>query len=266
MPIVKNDLIVFKKKLKNELLLRTKYSLDRTNFKLNACAKTFYELCDGEKTCEDIIKEMNRRFPDVPIDVIQRDFEKTLKELHKRGIIGWKNGINAFADEMEDKINKSVSYCTCDYNEVPNLASYRNKFDTYYLSPYYGEKFLVDNETIETYIMYNNMFIFQYKVNGEVTAEVLCESNYIDYSIQLAYMSYDSKKVRDEELFDFFNWIMRMIIKCTNVNQIDEKYYLFCYIDTNLKECGFLKGFQYHGILKNEIKGKGDIGCYTYCH
>ena len=44
MPIVKNDLIVFKKKLKNELLLRTKYSLDRTNFKLNACAKTFYEL------------------------------------------------------------------------------------------------------------------------------------------------------------------------------------------------------------------------------
>ena len=123
MPIVKNDLIVFKKKLKNELLLRTKYSLDRTNFKLNACAKTFYELCDGEKTCEDIIKEMNRRFPDVPIDVIERDFEKTLKELHKRGIIGWKNGINAFADEMEDKINKSVSYCTCDYNTTNNCLT-----------------------------------------------------------------------------------------------------------------------------------------------
>lgn len=40
-PIVKSDVIVFKKKLKNELILRTKYSLDRSNFKLNACAKAF---------------------------------------------------------------------------------------------------------------------------------------------------------------------------------------------------------------------------------
>ena len=42
-PIVKSDVIVFKKKLKNELILRTKYSLDRSNFKLNACAKAFFE-------------------------------------------------------------------------------------------------------------------------------------------------------------------------------------------------------------------------------
>lgn len=37
-------------------------------------------------------------------------------------------------------------------------------------------------------------------------------------------------------------------------------------IETIQKDIGFLKGFQYHGILKNEIKDKGDIGCYTYCH
>lgn len=70
-PIVKSDVIVFKKKLKNELILRTKYSLDRSNFKLNACAKAFFELCNGENTCEDIINEMNRRFSDIPVEVIQ---------------------------------------------------------------------------------------------------------------------------------------------------------------------------------------------------
>mgnify|MGYP001695798154 CR=1 FL=1 len=104
-PIVKSDVIVFKKKLKNELILRTKYSLDRSNFKLNACAKAFFELCNGENTCEDIINEMNRRFSDIPVEVIQRDFEKTLKEFQKRGVIGWKNSINAFADDMEKKLN-----------------------------------------------------------------------------------------------------------------------------------------------------------------
>lgn len=68
-------------------------------------------------------------------------------------------------------------------------------------------------------------------------------------------------------LFDyFFNWIMRSITKCINIEKIYEKRYFFCYIETIQKDIGFLKGFQYHGILKNEIKDKGDIGCYTYCH
>lgn len=49
-----------------------------------------FELCNGENTCEDIINEMNRRFSDIPVEVIQRDFEKTLKEFQREVLLDGK--------------------------------------------------------------------------------------------------------------------------------------------------------------------------------
>lgn len=70
---------------------------------------------------------------------------------------------------------------------------------------------------------------------------------------------------------EYISYIKSMLDEAKGDKNIDFKIYEFMsgeelVLNLVQKDIGFLKGFQYHGILKNEIKDKGDIGCYTYCH
>lgn len=173
-PNIRKEVIVFKKEFNNELILRTKYSLDRKNFTLNSIAKEYFELCDGNKNCAEIIKAMSDKFPNIPSNVLERDFRSVLLELSKRGIIEWKDGMSAFDDESKEEVN-GIVYKMCNYNEVKNLLSNYKSFPVCYISPYYGESVLKDNTLLETYMVYNNMFIFQIIKENKLACEILCD-------------------------------------------------------------------------------------------
>ena len=262
-PIIRNEVIVFKKKFNNELILRTIYSLDRRNFTLNSIAKEYFELCDGNINCIGIINEMKDKYPNIPEKVLEKDLRIVLLEFAKRGIIDWKNGKGAFDDEMKNERNGCV-YKISDYNEAKHVLSNCETFPVIYISPYYDKEILGNRVLLETYMLYKNMFVFKL-FKEEMVCQILCESSYIDFSIQIVCMSYDDSKVTNEELQSFFEWIIDQIISISKPNAVEKKY-LFVYVSLDCEEYKFLDFFTKHGVLKREIKNSSDVACYTYVY
>lgn len=61
---------------------------------LNATARQIWQLCDGSHDLDDIVGDVARTFPQVPVEQVRRDVERAVQDLVEKGLVVW-----AAADE-----------------------------------------------------------------------------------------------------------------------------------------------------------------------
>ncbi|MEW6482829.1 MAG: PqqD family protein [bacterium] len=126
-PIFKRENLLYEREEKDECwTIIPKFHPETRELVINKTARKVLELCDGNKTIEEIEKEMNNLYPKVSRDVIERDVNETIGKFSRLLIIEWK-GENPFLYRRKEDISNGFSLSIAQEDDILRIKEFMQK-------------------------------------------------------------------------------------------------------------------------------------------
>ena len=111
---------------------------------INCTSKEILSLCDGEKTFDEILKHMGKKYFKVEKDLLKRDLIQVLGNMSRLGVISWKTE-NPFLFTRENFLDNQHCIRIATEDDIRDLCGYLSSLknedkDIKYISPYSTDK------------------------------------------------------------------------------------------------------------------------------
>lgn len=124
---------------------------------LNNTVLTFLEECDGEKSIDQIEKNIILQYPEVPYDEIHEDLMGVLRMMNMLGLVKWLKGANPFMNLCMYKISENVSISYADENDLNNISLFYDNFN-------YDDDYIIFNDYSRDLKNETNIVNLRYKL------------------------------------------------------------------------------------------------------